>query len=625
MTAFRPGGRLPELRFGILGPVRIEAHGHSVDAGPRKQQIVLAALLCNANSLVSVDALTEALWLGSPPRTARKNIQVYVSALRGMTRADPGPSVSYQTGGYVLHASPAELDSLLFEQLARDASRLRHVKPPAAMAEALAGALKLWRGRALDGMRDVPLLDAAAERLDRQFLAALEDWAEAEIATGSGAGVIERVTEAAQQHPLRERLRTLQMTALCQAGRQTEALAVYDELRRALAHQLGLSPSPALEEFYRSVLQGLVPAAPRPAAPRSAGRAPSRLPWDQPTFTGRTEITRQLTAALVRDGHRQVVVTGPLGVGKTALAVHAAHQLDDDFPDGRFFVRLHDADGTARPVEEVVAQLMPPDLVPMAQPGPRVRRGQRVWPGAHHAWQLWLARHRALIILDGARRESDVLPLLPETGDSAVIVTARCRLAGLEAAHRLLVPPFSMPEALDFLRRMISAGRVAADVRSAERIVLATGLLPLGLRVVAERLALLHHVPLREYADRMAGASYLLDELSAGDVTIRPRLARAIGELPQPARWGVTRLGRLSGAVFMLSEAAAVLDADERTAMRVLETLLEASVITVPSAEMFAHAVRYEMPPLIYAYAREVAAADALEVAAEQNGVPSAR
>src|SRR6185437_2729045 len=143
-----------------------------------------------------------------------------------------------------------------------------------------------------------------------------------------------------------ERLRTLQMTALCQAGRQTEALAVYDELRRALARELGLSPSPALEEFYRSVLRGLVPSA------RPAGRPPSRLPWDPPTFTGRTELTRHLTAALVRDGHRQVVVTGPLGAGKTALAVHAAHQLDDSFPDGRFFVRLHDADGTPRPVEE---------------------------------------------------------------------------------------------------------------------------------------------------------------------------------------------------------------------------------------------------------------------------------
>jgi DNA-binding SARP family transcriptional activator len=602
MAGFRQEGRLPELRFRILGPMRVKANGDSVVVGPRKQQIVLAALLCNANSLVSVDALAEALWLGSPPRTARKNVQVYVSALRGMTRAEPVPRISHQTGGYVLHVGPAELDSLRFEQLVRDASKLRQVGPASAVAEALAGALGLWRGRALDGMRDVPLLGAAAERLDRQFLAAFEDWTEAEIETGGGAGVVERVTEVAQHHPLRERLRILQMTALCQAGRRTEALAVYDELRRSLAHELGLSPSSALEEFYQSVLHGQLSAI------RPAVRAPCRLPWDPPTFTGRTEVTRQLTDAVARGRHRLVVVTGPLGAGKTALAVHAAHQLGDGFPDGRFFVRLHGASGKARPVEQVVAELMPAGLVPMAGPVPRARRGDPL-PARHHAWRQWLAGHRALVILDGARRESEVRPLLPEIGDSAVIVTARSRLAGLEAAYRLMVPSFSVPEALEFLRQTIGASRIAADPRSAEWIVLATGLLPLGLRLVAERLALLHHVPLREYAARMAGTPSLLDELSAGDMTIRPRLAEAIGELPRPARRGVARLGMLSGAVFTLSEAAAVLDADEHTTVRVLETLLEASVITVPSAETFAHAVRYEMPPLTYAYAREVAAA----------------
>jgi DNA-binding SARP family transcriptional activator len=558
--------------------LRAEAHGKAVDTGPHKQQIVLAALLCHANSLVSVDALAEALWLGSPPRTARKNIQVYVSALRGLT----GPRIGYQTGGYMIRADPAELDSLRFEQLVRDASRLRHARPPSAVAGALAGALELWRGRALEGMRDVPLLSAAAERLDRQFVAAFEDWTEAEIAAGGGAGVVERVTEVAQQHPLRERLRTLQMTALCQAGRRTEALAVYDELRRSLAYELGLSPSPGLAEFYQSVLRGQVPHA------RTAGRPPCRLPWDPPSFTGRTEVTRQLTDALSWWRHRLVVVTGPFGAGKTALAVHAAHQLEDSFPDGRFFVRLHGADGKARPVEEVVSRLVP--------------------SGGHQAWHQWLAGHRALVILDGARRESEVRPLLPETGDSAVIVTARPRLAGLEAAYRLLVPPFAVSEALEFLSRALGRDRVAADPHSAERIVQATGLLPLALRLVAERLALLHHVPLREYAARMTCAPSLLDELSAGDVTIRPRLAEAIGELPRPARRGVARLGTLSGAVFTLSEAAAVLNADEGTAVRVLETLLEASLITVPSAETLAHAVRYEMPPLTYAYAREVAA-----------------
>lgn len=594
----RPEDGLPELRFGILGPLRVEACGRSVDAGPRKQQIVLAALLCNANSLVSVGALAEALWLGTPPRRSRKNIQVYVSALRGITNGGPGPRISYQTGGYVLHTHPAELDLLCFKQRVRDASKLRYTQPPSVIADALADALDLWRGQALDGMRDVPVLRDAAERLDRYFVAAFEDWAEVKIAGGRGPDAIERISAVAQEHPLRERLRTLQMTALCQAGRRAEALAVYDELRQSLAHELGLSPSPALAEFYQSVLRGQVPGA-RPEPP------PRRLPWDPPTFTGRTDATRQLTDALVRGHHRLVVLTGPLGVGKTALAVHAAHQLGDSFPDGRFFVRLHRDDGKARPLQEVVSQLMPETLMPMVRPGPQGGPA----PLGHQAWQQWLAGGRALVILDGILREYEVGPLLPETGDSTVIVTARRRLAGLEAAYRLCVSPFTVSEALEFLGRMIGSERVVADPRSAERIVWATGLLPLGLRLVAERLALLHHVPLREYAARMEGMPSLLDELSAGDVTIRPRLAEAIGELPRSARDRVARLGMLSRPVFTLSEAAAVLNADDSTAVRVLETLLEASIITAPDAETLAYEVRYEMPPLTFAYARELAAA----------------
>jgi DNA-binding SARP family transcriptional activator len=573
--------------------MRVEAHGNSVDAGPRKQQVVLAALLCNANSLVSVDALTEALWLGSPPRTARKNIQVYLSTLRGMTRAAQGPRISHQNGGYVLHLDPAELDALRFEQLVRDAGRLRQVESASAAAEALAGALTLWRGRALDGMRDVPLLAAAAERLDRQFLAAVEDWAETEIETGRGASVVERLTEVAQHHALRERLRILQMTALCQAGRPTEALAVYDELRRSLARELGLSPSYALEEFYRSVLRGEVPAI------RSALRPPCRLPWEPPNFAGRVEVTRQLTDAVGHGRHRLVVVHGPLGAGKTALAVHTAHQLGDRFPGGRFFVRLHGAEGRPRPFEQVVAEVVPP--------APAGRREDRL-----ESWQEWLAQHRALVVLDDARRESDVRPLLPESGDSVVVITARSRLAGLEGACRLAVPPLTVAAALEFLGQTIGIARVAADPTSAERIVRATGLLPLGLRLVAERLALLHHVPLREYAARMTDIPSLLDELSASDTTVRQRLAEAISELPSPARTGMARLGGLPEAVFTLTEAVTVLDTDEHTAVRILEILLEASLVTVPGTEMLAHAVRYEMPPLTYAYAREMAAATAL-------------
>ena len=585
--------------FRILGPLQVLENACPIDLGSRKQQIVLASLLCHANSPVTVESLVEALWGDDPPRTARKNIQVYVSALRGLLSPGSGTRISYHSSGYVFHANAAELDSLCFEQQARVRHKFSHSEPPSAVAQALAGALDLWRGRPLPGMRDVPLIRTAADRLERQFLAVFEDWAEAEIAAGGGPGAIERITEVAQEHPLRERLRILQMTALYRAGRRAEALEVYDELRRSLAHEFGLSPGLAVVRFYQSLLREQEPAASRLAAdPRRPPGPPSLLPWDLPTFTGRAEPIRQLADALVCGGSRLAVVTGPLGVGKTALAVHAAHRLGDSFPDGRFFVRLRSEDGALRPLVDVASQLMWA-VMPESRPEP-LSAGQR-------AWQLWLAGHRALIILDDVRRESEVRPLLPEVGDCAVIVTARPRLTGLEAAHRLLVPHFSMAEAMEFLKRMIGPGRVDADQRSAERIVAASGSLPLGLRLMAERLALLRHLPLREYAARIAGPPDLLDELTAGDVAIRPRLRAAIAELPGSARAAVPRLGLLPAPVFTLGEAAAILDTDRASAVRVLETLLEAGLITVSEADARAQTVLYELPVLPYAYARELA------------------
>lgn len=572
--------------FGILGPLQVLENGRPVDPGTRKQQILLAALLCHANSRVSFDSLVEALWGDAPPRTARKNIQVYVSALRRLVSAESGPRISHQSGGYVLHTAAGELDSLRFEQRARSG--------------ALTEALELWRGSALDGLRDVPLISAAVQRLDRRFLGVFEDWVEAEIATGGGPAAIERVTELAQQHPFRERLRMLQMTALCQAGRRSEALAVYDELRQSLAHEFGLPPSPALARFYRSLLCEPVPAEPRPAAPRPREVPPNLLPCDPPAFTGRTAATRHLADALVAGGNRLAVVTGPLGTGKTALAVHVAHQLGDHFPDGRLFVRLRGEDGRLRPLEDVLRQLLA-----AAAPG---RPELPVPPDPRWAWQLWLSGRRVLLVVDDARRESEVRPLLPEVGESAVVVTARPRLIGLEGAHRLWLSSFTAQEAVDFLGRVIGMDRVDADRESAGRIVRAAGLLPLGVRLVADRLAFLRHVPLREYGARMAGTGALLDELCGGDLSVRARLAESIGDLPEAAHWAVLRLGRLAEPVFTLEQAAAVLDSDPDTAVRVLENLLEASLLTVPNVEGLAHTVRYEMPALSYAYAREMAA-----------------
>lgn len=594
------------IRLGILGPLRITAGGRELDPGPRKQQIVLAALACHANTPVSVDALVEALWPSQPPQTPRKNIQVYVSTLRSLFGRD-GPAISHHMAGYVLHVSDDELDLLSVEHRARLGRDLRGGGRPAAARRVLADALTLWRGPVLAGLRDVPMLGGAARRLEQRLLGALEDWAEAELAAGGGAAVIERVAEAAHRHPVRERLRTLQMTALCQAGRRSEALAVYDEVRRRLAREFGLAPSPAIEAFYRGLLResDLVTSAhpePHASATSARRRSPATLlPRDLPTFTGRRNCISRLVEALAVDGERVAVVSGTVGAGKTALAIHVAHQLAGDFPDGRLFVRLRDADGAVRPTEEVLAELLWAVEAPTPEsPG--------AWAGdVRILWRHWWATHRALLVVDDVSCESELRPFLPDVGQGSLIATARCRLPGLEPAYRLRLGSFTEAEALEFLVRVLGPVRVSADSAAASRIAAAAGHTPLVLRAAAERLAWLGHLPLAEYAVRLERGEALMDEVAAATAPIRSRLAGAVAALPEPARSAFVGLGTLDRR-FHLDEAAAMWEIGVEAAARLLEALLDNSMVAVPEVETRAASVVYETPALVHAYAREVAA-----------------
>lgn len=590
-------------RFGVLGPLRVLGGGRPLDLGPRRQQIVLAALLCAANTPVSVDTLVDALWPGDPPRTARKNVQVYVSTLRGLLAREDGrgePLISHGMAGYMMRLAPGELDWLSFDRRARSVHEPQRADAPVAVLRTLDEALALWRGPILAGLRGVPLLDEAVRRFERRYLAVFEDWAEAAVAAFASAEAVERITEVAYQYPCRERLRTAQMAALCQLGRRSEALAVYDELRRALAHDYGLAPSEAIAAFYRSILRDEGgPGTPRAAAAAASRRPAPSLPRDLPSFTGREAATRRIVDALTVDGERLVTIAGPVGAGKTALAVHAGHRLAADFPDGGFLVRLRTADGTPRAADDVLAELM----WAVAPPG---------WSGpaaeARKLWLRWAADHRALIIVDGVRDEAEVRAFLPEVGPSAAIVTSRRCLAGLGPAYRARIETFETEEALELLGRVIGAGRVAADRAAAERVARVAGLLPLGVALAADRLAWLRHMPLREYATRMESSARLLDELSAGDGAIRPRLADATAELAGAARAVVPVLGTL-GCCFTLEEAAAAMAVDEAEAARLLETLLDASILMAPDAEVVAHSVVYEMPALMHHFVREAVAA----------------
>ncbi|MFJ5773999.1 BTAD domain-containing putative transcriptional regulator [Streptomyces sp. NPDC093094] len=592
------------LRFSVLGPLAVHGDGRPLPLGPLKQRVVLAALLSSANSPVSVDALTDAVWPEEPPRTARKNLQVYVSALRALLAdGDPGrPRLSHTGAGYVLRATEDELDLLRFRALVRAAEG----QQPREAARLLRQALDLWEGAPLgDDLRRSPRLAEEAERLELRRLTAYETWAEAELRLGGASAVVEGLRDLVERHPLRERLRSAWMCALSASGRRAEALAVYDDYRQLLARELGLEPSGAMAARYRAVLAGeeragAEPDAGPPKAPPGPGRCPATaaLPPDLADLTGHGEELHDLLDLLADDGAGGVVLlSGPAGSGKTTLAVRAARLLGGRFPDGRLCLSLRDADGRPRPLSAVLAETA--GLTGRAGP-----------PGAQE-WREWLARHRALVILDDVPDESAVRPLLPYGGQGRVLLTARGQLGGLAPVHRLPLPPLGTAEALQLLAGLVGPGRVRADREAALRIVRACGGSPLAVRVSGMRLAVLRHVPLREFADRLTDPVGALDELTSGDVSVRRWLARGWAALPEECGRDANRLALGTGdGPFGLTEAAEALGCDERHAVRVVEELIEAGMVTSPCGEVTAHAARYELPHLIRLYARCVRSAE---------------
>jgi hypothetical protein len=305
-----------------------------------------------------------------------------------------------------------------------------------------------------------------------------------------------------------------------------------------------------------------------------------------------------------------VILTGPAGTGKTALAVHTAHRLAGRYPDGVVMARLRADDGSPRPRASVLAEL----ARALGCPRPPAADGDDP-DEATAVWRTWLCGRRVLLLLDdaGPEADADVAALLPPAGPGAALVTTRAGLAGLEPARHIALPPFGPAEALELLARITGPARPAAEPEAARRIVTATGLLPLAVRVAGKRLAVLRHMPLAEYAGRLENPHETLDELAAGGLSVRVRLADAWQRLPAPARATLRGLAALPGPVFTLPQAAAALGLPPGRAERALELLIEAGVLGQDAAEaddgpeVHAHGalIPYELPRLTQLFARE--------------------
>ncbi|MFB4313093.1 BTAD domain-containing putative transcriptional regulator [Actinomadura sp. 21ATH] len=591
------------LTFAVLGPPRAWRGGAELPPGPPQQRAVLAALLLREGRPATAQELVDAVWGEDPPRRAVGALRTYAARLRRLLEpaADGAYEVLVSVGdGYALRVPDGALDATAFERDIAAAERARADGRPAEARDLLRAALARWYGEPLAGVPG-PYALAHRLRLLERRLAAAETRLGLDLELGGGADLVPELTALVAAHPLRERLRGLLMLALHRAGRHAEALEVYAETRRALVDDLGIEPGRDLSDLHRRLLSG--PAGPEPEPPAEppppAPPSPAQLPGDVPDFTGRERLVGELRGTLLATPRRAVAITalsGPGGVGKTALALHVAHQVRDGFPDGQLYIDLRGAGGDPADPHPVLGAFLEAlgverDAIPAGLPERAA------------LYRTRLAGRRVLVLLDDARDARQVRPLLPGSPSCAVLITSRSKLGGL-GARPVDLDVMEPAEARALAARIVGAERLDAEPAATAELLAACGRLPLAVRIVAARLAARPSWTVAALAARLADRSRRLGELRVADLAVEAAFRLGYEQLDPARRRAFRLLALAEGPTVSAGAAAALLGLPLLDAEELCESLVDASLLRSPTAG------RYRYHDLLKLYARQRAERD---------------
>lgn len=575
------------MEFRILGPLELHSSGEVVRIPGIRQRRLLALLLLNAGRATPVERLVDELWGDQPPSSVRQQVHNAIASLRGvLARAGGDSAIANTDTGYRLDLPDADsLDATRFRRLVSEGRQAE----PARAVELYESALEIWRGSALAGL-DGRLITSAAAALDDERLVAVEELMAQRLRAGEAGSVVGELRRLVADHPLRESLRATYMQALHRSGRRAEALAVYDEGRRLLAEELGLDPSDSLRRMHAVVLGDGAPApkgGATPARPIPAGAPWSRsfLPHDVRDFTGRARELRRLADeahGIVRTAVVISAIDGMGGVGKTTLAVHLAHQLAADFPDGQYFINLHGYSPGVDPVtpEQALDRLLrdagvPPELI---------RHGGE---GRSAQWRSLMAGQRALLLLDNATDAAHVRPLLPGTAGVLVLVTSRRKLSALEGAVPISLDVLPDGDAVALFAQIAGADRAAAEPDAVNEAVQLCGRLPLAIRIAAARLRDRAGWSVADLVQRLRDQDKRRQLLQAGDRSVQSVLAMSYRYLP-PRRQRLFRLLDLHpGTTFDAHSAAACTGDPLEVAEVDLEALFDDNLLLQGAAGRF--------------------------------------
>ena len=566
------------VKFRVLGPVEVRVAGRQAPLGGPRQRAVLGALLLQANTDLSVRTLLRSVWADTPV-SARSNLRTYLTRLRRALHVPGEPESRLRAGatGYAVTVLPGELDLADFAAHTVAAER-------AAAAEAAvthwAQALAVWRGAALAGISAGPLLAAEAARLDARREFVRERLLRTRLHLGEHAELVPELRALLVRDPLAEDWTMLLMLALHRCGRRAEALEVYRGTRAALVDTTGIEPGPELRDLHACLL-----------ADQRVPVTPAQLPAPPTPFTGRARELAEITA-----GHRAVVVDGMVGVGKTALVVHAAHRLAADHPEGLLFIDLHGSNPAVTPplppAEALARMLCSLDVPPAVIPDGTAARAA--------LWRSTVAGKRVVVVLDDAHSAEQVEPLLPGAGESRVLVTSRRRLPRLGQAYPLSLDVLPPSDAAALFTAV--SGRTAEPEPMVAAAADLCGGLPLAVRAAADRLRDRPSWTVEYLVRRLADERRLLAELDSAAPTLVTALAASQAALRDDQRQMLDLLGLHLGPDVRTEAAAVLAEVSVPVADRLLEDLVDARLLrqTAPG--------RYRLHSLVRAYVRGRAA-----------------
>ena len=583
------------LEIRVLGPFEVLADGTLADVGGSKRQALLAMLALRQGRVVDVDALVDGLWGEELPAAPRNALHHHIARLRAALGEE---SIVGSSDGYALKG--ARVDAVRFEELlAETRSAMREGDVPAA-ADAVASALALWRGPALQGLTGTAWFSAEARRLETLHVDALEEDFEVRLALGEHRELTPTLRSALTDNPFRERLWGQLMLALYRSGRQADALETFQEARRVLADELGLEPGPELRRLQEAILAHDPAIAAVPVDRRRRGN----LPAPTTSFVGRADELGQV-AGLLHE-HRLVTLTGPPGVGKSRLAVETARALEHEFMDGIWLVDFARAGGAADAVRLLahVVDVRASDVL------------ARVTSRLRDAGALVVLDACEHVLEEAARIASTLLAECPQV---RILATSR------EALHvagevRTPVAPLGATAVELFLERARAArpgfDPDAAAVALAAEIARRVDGLPLAIELAAARMNVLGLAELVSILERRAA---LLRDSPASDpshTALQELVEWSYDLLHGDEKTLLQQLAVHRGGASLpsLAAVAATHDLNEATVVYLVSALVDKSIVSAAFADGVA---RYDVLDTVREYV--------LERLAESGGLAAAR